>query len=68
MLVALLHTGTRQPDRERSAVVVTTRTRILVATLAVGGATELGHEDDQRVLEHAPDVEVLEDRGRGLVE
>ena len=57
-----------EPDGEAAAVVVAAHAGIAELPLAEDGAAELGGEDDERVFEQAALLQVLDQRGGGLVD
>ena len=56
-----------QPDGEAAAVVIAAVVVVAVRALAVDGAAELAAPDDQRVVEQAALLQVLDQGGGGLV-
>ena len=57
-----------EPDGEAAAVVIAAHAGIAEFPLAEDGAAELGGEHDERVLEQAGPLQVLDQRGGGLID
>src|SRR5262249_54108668 len=64
---AALDAAAGEPDREAARVVVAAVVGGRQRALAVNGAAELAAPDNQRVLEQAPLLEILDESRRGAI-